>query len=76
MRALGQVFYRQPTGDDMRGNLDTAMHQHDQIIAAIERHDVQGAGELVKAHWELSRQRMTDDVVPTGMVLPLDHSPR
>lgn len=73
---MGQVFYRQPTGDDMRGNLDTAMHQHDQIIAAIERRDVQGAGELVKAHWELSRQRMTDYVVPTGMVLPLDDSPR
>lgn len=69
---MGKVFYRQPAGSDLHTNLDTAMRQHDQIIDAIERRDVQAAGDLVRAHWELSRQRMTDYVVPQGMVLPLD----
>lgn len=69
---MGKIFYRQPTSAEMQGNLDTAMQQHDLIIDAIERHDVQAAGELVRAHWELSRLRMTEYVVPSGMVLPLD----
>lgn len=69
---MGKVFYRQPTSDDMRANLDLAVQQHEQIIEAIERRDVQLAGELVRAHWELSRRRMADYVVPSGMVLPLD----
>lgn len=72
---MGKVFYRQPASDDMRANLEAATRQHDQIIEAIERHDVQAAGDLVRAHWELSRQRMTDYVVPSGMVLPLDSEP-
>ncbi len=70
---MGKVFYRQPTNSEMQTNLDAAMRQHDEIIDAIERHDVQRAGELVRAHWELSRQRMTEYVVPSGMVLPIDN---
>lgn len=69
---MGKIFYRQPTSSDMQANLDTAMRQHDEIIDAIERRDPQLAGELVRAHWELSRLRMTEYVVPTGMVLPID----
>lgn len=70
---MGRIFYRQPTTPDMQANLDTAMLQHEQIIAAIERRDAQAAGELVRAHWELSRLRMTEYVVPAGMVLPMEH---
>jgi DNA-binding GntR family transcriptional regulator len=69
---MGKIFYRQPTSSDMQANLDTAMRQHDEIIDAIERRDPQLAGELVRAHWELSRLRMTEYMVPTGMVLPID----
>lgn len=30
---MGKVFYGQPTSDEMRHNLDTAMHQHEQITS-------------------------------------------
>lgn len=69
---MGKVFYRQPSSDEMRANLAAAVEQHEQIIAAIASHDAQLAGELVRAHWELSRARMTDYVVPSGMALPLN----
>lgn len=69
---MGKVFYRQPASAEMQANLDAAVQQHEQIIEAIEQRDAQLAGELVRAYWELSRLRMTEYVVPVGIVLPLD----
>lgn len=69
---LGKVFYRSPATDDMRDDLQTAVEQHDAIIAAIEHHDVTQAGELIKAHMDLSRRRMTEYVVPTELDLSIE----
>jgi DNA-binding GntR family transcriptional regulator len=64
---LGKIFYRAPATDDMQKDLEKATEQHDQIIEAIARRDAQGAGELVRAHMELSRRRMTEYVIPEGL---------
>ncbi|WP_233857480.1 GntR family transcriptional regulator [Paraburkholderia sp. HD33-4] len=68
---LGKVFYRAPTTSDMQKDLDKAVDQHDQIIEAIARGDVQLAGELVRSHMELSRRRMTEYVIPEGLNVPI-----
>lgn len=69
---LGNVFYQNPTTQDMNEDLQKAVEQHDAIIDAIEQHDVVKVGELIKAHMDLSRRRMTDYVVPTALDLPID----
>ncbi|WP_043459640.1 GntR family transcriptional regulator [Azohydromonas australica] len=68
---LGKIFYRHPTTQDMAENLDKAVEQHDQIIEAIERHDAEAAGRLVRAHFELSRHRMAEYAAPEGVEVPL-----
>lgn len=68
---LGKIFYRSPTTSDMQKDLETAVEQHDQIIEAIALRDVQGAGELVRSHMELSRRRMTEYVIPEGLNVPI-----
>lgn len=68
---LGKIFYRHPTTRDMSENLETAVQQHDEIIAAIERHDTEAAGNLVRAHFELSRVRMAEYAAPEGVDVPL-----
>lgn len=68
---LGKVFYRSPATPDMERDLLKAVEQHDQIIAAIEQHDANSAGELVRSHMELSRRRMSEYVVPEGLDIPL-----
>ncbi len=55
----------------MEEDLDKAASQHDEIIDAIERHDASAAGEIVRAHMELSRRRMTEYVAPIGVEVPL-----
>src|SRR5262249_49650811 len=47
---LGRVFYRNPTTSDMQAEMNKAVHQHEQIIEAIERHDPAAAAEIVRAH--------------------------
>jgi DNA-binding GntR family transcriptional regulator len=64
---LGKIFYRFPTTADMQQDLDTAVTQHDQIIECIARHDVENAGEIVRAHMELSRRRMAEYTTPVGI---------
>lgn len=64
---LGKIFYRFPTTPDMQQDSDTAVSQHDQIIACIERHDVENVGEVVREHMELSRRRMAEYTAPVGM---------
>lgn len=68
---LGKTFYRASDSGQTREEAHTAMRQHDQIIDAVARHDVQETAELVHAHWELSRRHMTDYVVPESMDVPL-----
>jgi DNA-binding GntR family transcriptional regulator len=68
---LGKVFYRPPVADNMHQDVAEAIEQHEQIIDAIARHDVHGAGELVRAHWELSRRRMAEFAVPAGVDVPV-----
>ena len=43
----------------------------DEIIAAIARHDAEGAGALVRAHLDLSRHRMAEYAAPEGIEIPL-----
>lgn len=64
---LGKIFYRAGSPADMQRDLSTAVDQHDLIIEAIERRDAQAAGDLVRAHMELSRRRMAEYAMPAGL---------
>jgi DNA-binding GntR family transcriptional regulator len=68
---LGKIFYRPGAPDDMKRDMSTAVHQHDLIIDAIARRDPQGASELVRAHMDLSRRRMSEYAVPAGLNIPI-----
>lgn len=68
---LGKIFYRHPTTHDMEADLGKAAGQHEQIIEAIERHDAEAAGDIVRARMDLSRRRMTEYVAPAGVEVPL-----
>jgi DNA-binding GntR family transcriptional regulator len=68
---LGKIFYRPSPPEDMQRDMSTAVHQHDLIIDAIERRDSQGATELVRAHMDLSRRRMAEYAVPSGLNIPI-----
>jgi DNA-binding GntR family transcriptional regulator len=68
---LGKIFYRHPTTVDMELDLGKAADQHDEIIEAIARHDPEAAGDIVRAHMDLSRRRMTEYVAPVGVDVPL-----
>ncbi|CAG9172267.1 hypothetical protein LMG23992_02174 [Cupriavidus laharis] len=57
----------------MEAELGKAASQHDDIIDAIERHDANAAGEVVRAHMDLSRRRLTEYVVPVGIDVPLTY---
>jgi DNA-binding GntR family transcriptional regulator len=70
---LGKIFYRHPTTRDMAEDLELAVQQHDQIIEAIERHDAEAAGTLVRAHLDLSRHRMAEYAAPEGVQVPLTY---
>lgn len=63
---LGMTFYH-PTSPETQENLAEAVEQHDEIIDAIERRDPTRAGELIRAHWEISRRRMADFAAPEGL---------
>jgi DNA-binding GntR family transcriptional regulator len=68
---LGMTFYRAPTSNDLQERLQTAVIQHDQIIEAIERRDTVAAGEIVRAHMDLSRRNMAEFVTPQGLEVAL-----
>lgn len=55
----------------MELDLGKAADQHDEIIEAIARHDPEAAGDIVRAHMDLSRRRMTEYVAPVGVDVPL-----
>lgn len=70
---LGKIFYRHPTTTDMQEDLEVAALQHDQMINAIESNDPALAGEIARAHLELSRRRMAEYAAPEGMDVALNY---
>lgn len=68
---LAKTFY-QPSSSHMQADLESAVQQHEEIIAAIERHDADAAVEIVRAHLELSRRNMAMYVAPEGLEVPAD----
>jgi DNA-binding GntR family transcriptional regulator len=67
---IGRVFYQHPGTVAMQHDMQTALQQHDEIIAAIERRDSEAAGDIVSAHFELSRRNMKLYAVPDGLTVP------
>ena len=65
---IGRTFFRNDPA--AREQLDVAADQHDQIIDAIERHDAEAGGRIVRAHLELSRRNMAAYAAPEGMEVP------
>lgn len=53
----------------------TAIEQHDQLVALIEAGDAAGCEELAAAHWELGRSLIESFMSPLGIVRPLGRSP-
>lgn len=71
---IGMTFFnaRHHALSDQRA---LAADQHDQLIAAIEAGDAEGASDLAIAHWELSRSEIERFVSPAGMEIPLGRAP-
>lgn len=67
---ISMTFFR-PSDAEMVENLGKASDQHDQIIAAIEAGDADTAGALAIDHWNLSRHRIEQFVMPAGLDLAL-----
>ena len=72
---ISMTFY-QPRDDGQKRNVDLACKQHDQIIAAITARDAQRATQLADAHWQLSRDQISQFVMPGGLDLPLGTMPQ
>ena len=68
-RVARRFFRNDPSA---KQQLEVAADQHDEIINAIERHDAEAAGVIVRAHFELSRRNMAAYVVPENMEVPID----
>jgi len=65
---ISMTFFR-PQDAEMEENLTSASDQHDAIIAAIEAADDDAAADLAIAHWNLSRGRIGQFVMPAGLDL-------
>jgi DNA-binding GntR family transcriptional regulator len=68
---IGKTFYQHPSTKQMQQDLDAAAIHHDQIIEAIERRDSEEAGNIILAHFELSRRNMVTYAAPEGLSAPL-----
>jgi DNA-binding GntR family transcriptional regulator len=68
---LGRTFY-QPRDARMDIELAEAVRQHDEIIDAIQRRDVEAAGAIVLAHVNLARRNMASYVAPEGVTAPVE----
>jgi DNA-binding GntR family transcriptional regulator len=65
---IGRTYFRNdPAAQEQ---LDIAADQHDEIIDAIERHDPERAGHIVRAHMDLSRRNMAAYATPDAMDAP------
>lgn len=69
---LAKTFYKSPETTEMNRDMELAVHQHDLIIQAIEFKDVKRAEILINEHWDLSRRRMADYVMPEAVVVSMD----
>ncbi len=67
---ISMTFFR-PQDAEMAENLNAASDQHDAIIAAIEAGNDDVAADLAIAHWNLSRDRIEQFVMPAGLDLQL-----
>lgn len=67
---ISMTFFR-PQDTEMAENLNRASEQHDAIIAAIEAGNENAAAALAIDHWNLSRDRIEQFVMPTGLDLQL-----
>jgi len=67
---ISMTFFR-PQDAEMAENLNAASDQHDAIISAIEAGDDEAAAALAIAHWNLSRGRIEQFVMPAGLDLQL-----
>ena len=67
---ISMTFFR-PSDAEMAANLSKASDQHDLIIAAIEAGNADAAADLAIAHWNLSRHRIEQFVMPAGLDLAL-----
>ena len=65
-----QTTYRRQTIKRLH-RFGTSLREHLAIIDAIERHDASAAGDIVRAHMDLSRRRITEYVAPVGVDVPL-----
>jgi len=68
---MSQTFYR-PRSDKDKVRIDTANHQHDDLIEAIAAHEPARAVQITLEHWELSRDEIELYVRPDP--LPVDPS--
>jgi DNA-binding GntR family transcriptional regulator len=68
---LGRTFY-QPRDASMEAELAEAVQQHEDIIDAIGRRDVEAAGAIVLAHVNLARRNMASYVAPEGITVPVE----
>lgn len=67
---ISMTFFR-PQDTEMAENLTLASQQHDAIIAAIAAGDEDAAGALAISHWNLSRDRIEQFVMPHALDLEL-----
>lgn len=67
---LAKIIYN-PSAPTEPPDRATAVHEHDLIIDAIERHDAQAATEIVRTHMELSRRRMSSYAMPDFLDIPV-----
>jgi len=65
---IGRTYFRNDPA--AREQLDIAADQHDEIIAAIARHDPETAGRIVRAHMDLSRRNMAAYATPDAIEAP------
>lgn len=69
---LGKMFYAPAPSEEMRADMEKAANQHDEIIQAIADHDVEKAGLLIREHWDISKRRLAEFVIPSGVDVPME----
>ena len=72
---ISMTFY-EPRDAAQSRTVGLACKQHAQIIAAITAQDAARAVQLADAHWQLSRDRISQFVMPGGLDLPLGPTPQ
>lgn len=56
----------------MQEEMHKAADQHDEMIQAIAEHDVEKVGQLVREHWDLSKRRLSEFVIPNSIDIPVE----